>query len=147
MLRRAQIAGIGLVVVLVLAACQDADAEGGKPSSGATGTGSASPGPASSAPQPAPSLSGLPPLPDAETRAKYVAALEAVDPRIVGSDVDGVVERGRTTCRSIAANMNHAKLITETKKKFARTGYIVGTAHAEAIVRAANTHLCPSYGA
>ncbi|MEU8138603.1 DUF732 domain-containing protein [Streptodolium elevatio] len=90
---------------------------------------------------------GLPPQPDAETRTRYAAALDVIDPRIVGGDVAGAVDRGRATCQSIAAHMNHTKLITQTKQKFARAGYTVTTAQAEAIVRAANTHLCPSSGA
>ncbi|WP_436778035.1 DUF732 domain-containing protein [Yinghuangia sp. YIM S09857] len=91
--------------------------------------------------------SGLPPQPDTESRAAYAAALDAIDPRIVAGDPAGAVERGRTTCQAIAAHMNHTKLITQTKQKFARPGYTVTNAHAEAIVRAANTHLCPSSGA
>lgn len=167
MQRRVFAATIGLVLTLSLttlvSGCQSADANGrddsapgssdGSPvSSGSVGP-SGAPGPSGgqagtqSVPHPTASVSGLPPPPDAETRARYAAALDAIDPRIVGGDADGAVERGRATCRSIAGHMNHAKLIAQTKQKFARTGYTVSTTHAEEIVRAANTHLCPSYGA
>lgn len=146
---RALAASVGLVLALALTACQSAGADGAKKSSGTPGGSPAVPSaPAvTGPPPPPPSVSGLPPVPDAESRERYLAALDTIDPRIVGDDPVRAVERGRTTCQSIAAHMNHAKLISQTKTKFTRAGYVVTTAHAEAIVRAANTHLCPSYGA
>lgn len=170
MQRRVLAATIGLILTLSLTSlvtgCQNADANGRDDSvPGPSGPSSAPvPSDASASSGPGTGTStgagtgtgtgtrttappGLPPQPDAEARARYAAALDVIDPRIVGGDVAGAVDRGRVTCQAIAAHMNHAKLITQTKQKFARGGYTVTTAHAEAIVRAANTHLCPSSGA
>ncbi|MDI2128614.1 DUF732 domain-containing protein [Yinghuangia seranimata] len=156
--RRSCAASLVLVLTLPIAACASADADGRRPTASdgsAPGTSAAQ---GSSAPPggqppglvatPVPtSPGGLPPAPDPATRARYIAALEAIDPRLVGSDQERAVELGREACQSIGVNLGHAKLVSQTRQKFSRNGLSVTTAQAEAVLRAANTHLCPLFGA
>ncbi|MER5356065.1 hypothetical protein ABT093_37815 [Kitasatospora sp. NPDC002551] len=106
------------------------------------GTTPAAPAPASAAP------GGLPPKPDAATTAKYIAALTAIDPEIVGDKPDRAVSRGRDQCSSVAQHSkDEAKLVELTAQRFTSPQHPQGFGPEKSakILAAVRTHICPTF--
>ena len=95
------------------------------------------------------SVTGLPPEPDEETQAKYIAALKAIDPEIVGDqDETEIVNHGRDQCVSIKEwPKEQAKLIGLTAKRFKAPGHPdgFGATKNKMIIAAVRKYLCPTY--
>lgn len=140
-----------LIAAAGLTACgsnKDSDAK----SSGTTPP----PAAASSAPAAAPSHAvsdteaklGIPPKPDAATKAKYIAALTAIDPDIVHGKEDKAVDRGRNECRTIHDSpKDPAKQADMADKRFTSPTHPqgFGAAKAAKIRDAVHEHLCPTF--
>lgn len=89
------------------------------------------------------SKNGIPPKPDAATQAKYIRALDAIDPAIVNGKEDRAVSRGRDTCGTLHSfPKDHAKVVDTTRQRFSGAKQF-STAQAEKILTAVQTHLCP----
>ncbi|MER5355706.1 hypothetical protein ABT093_35955 [Kitasatospora sp. NPDC002551] len=105
----------------------------------ATGTAAA---PAATAP------AGIPPKPDAATQAKYIAALTAIDPEIVGDKPDRAVSRGRDQCRSVAQYpSDQTKLVELAGQRFTSAQHPQGFGPEKSakILAAVRAHICPTY--
>ncbi|MFE5581068.1 hypothetical protein [Kitasatospora sp. NPDC056531] len=117
---------------------------------GATGApAGSSPGTDGSAPaKPAPPVdAGLPAKPDADLTGKVVAALNAIDPAIVGGKPDQVVEQARKQCQSMYQfPKDKAKLIELANQHFTSPDHPQGFGPdtAAKINDALRTTLCPS---
>ncbi|MEF3114498.1 hypothetical protein [Streptomyces chrestomyceticus] len=86
---------------------------------------------------------GIPPKPDAATQTKYIAALNAISPAIVGGKEDRAVSRGRDTCGTVHAfPSDRAKQVNLTKQRFSGS-HQVTTPEAEKILATVTAHLCP----
>ncbi|MGW2484955.1 DUF732 domain-containing protein [Streptomyces sp. NPDC001571] len=86
---------------------------------------------------------GIPPKPDAATQAKYIAALNSIDPAIVNGKEDRAVSRGRDTCGTVHSfPKDHAKVVDTTRQRFSGAKQF-NTAQAEKILTAVQKHLCP----
>jgi hypothetical protein len=86
---------------------------------------------------------GIPPKPDAATQAKYIAALNAIDPAVVNGKEDRAVSRGRDTCGTAHSfPKDHAKVVDTTRQRFSGAKQF-NTAQAEKILTAVQKHLCP----
>ncbi|WP_078860190.1 hypothetical protein [Streptomyces rubellomurinus] len=106
------------------------------------GTTAAAPAPAGTGP------GGLPPKPDAATTAKYIAALTAIDPEIVGDKPDRAVSRGRDQCSSVAEfSKDTAKLVDLTNKRFTSPKHPdgFGAEKAAKILVVVRASICPTY--
>ncbi|MEV8100292.1 hypothetical protein [Kitasatospora sp. NPDC085879] len=91
---------------------------------------------------------GLPPKPAPATVAKYIAALNAIDPEIVNGKVDKAVSRGMSQCVSIKlTKADRAKLVQVTNSRFISPNHPegFGTTTAEQILDVVHANLCPSY--
>lgn len=91
---------------------------------------------------------GLPPEPDAATTAAYVAALDAIDPRIDKDDPESAVARGGNQCRTIGENPDDIALqIDLANQRFthpdAPNGW--GLDVAEQINAVVHEYLCPDF--
>ncbi|GAA4575857.1 hypothetical protein GCM10023193_75400 [Planotetraspora kaengkrachanensis] len=95
------------------------------------------------------SVTGLPPMPDEATQAKYIAALKAIDPEIVGDqDETEIVNHGRDQCVSVKDwPKEQAKLVGLTAKRFKTPDHPdgFGAAKNKLILAAVRKHLCPDY--
>jgi hypothetical protein len=117
---------------------------------GATGApAGSSPGADGSAPaKPAPPAdAGLPAKPDSDLTGKVVAALNAIDPAIVGGKPDQVVEQARKQCQSMYQfPKDKAKLIELADQHFTSPDHPQGFGPdtAAKINDALRTTLCPS---
>ncbi|MFJ9839628.1 hypothetical protein ACIRYZ_04035 [Kitasatospora sp. NPDC101155] len=117
---------------------------------GATGApAGSSPGADGSAPaKPAPPAdAGLPAKPDSDLTGKVVAALNAIDPAIVGGKPDQVVEQARKQCQSMYQfPKDKAKLIELANQHFTSPDHPQGFGPdtAAKINDALRTTLCPS---
>ncbi|MGA5817446.1 hypothetical protein ACPC54_06255 [Kitasatospora sp. NPDC094028] len=137
-------------------------AASGAPASGtAAPTAGSTTDPASTAPAPAdggtpgasapakpaaPADAGLPGKPDADQTAKLVAALNAIDPGIVGGKPDQAVERARTQCQSIYQfPKDKQKLVDTANQRFTSPEHPqgFGPETAAKINDALRTTLCP----
>ncbi|MGW4891863.1 hypothetical protein ACWEQL_06295 [Kitasatospora sp. NPDC004240] len=111
----------------------------------------AAPAPGETTPAPAkpapPSDAGLPAKPDAAATAKVIAALEAIDPAIVGGKPEQAVDRARNQCQSMYQfPKDRAKLIELADQRFTAPDHPqgFGPEKAEKIVDALRTTLCPT---
>ncbi|MET3986318.1 DUF732 domain-containing protein [Streptomyces sp. PvR034] len=89
-----------------------------------------------------------PPLPDAETEAKYLAALTAIDADIVHNKPDKAVEHGRSLCQTIARSPGDLKRqddIAAVRFTSPAHPHGFGPTTAPRIRAAVHTHLCPTY--
>ncbi|MER6825029.1 hypothetical protein ABT352_03480 [Streptosporangium sp. NPDC000563] len=91
---------------------------------------------------------GIPPKPDAATQAKFIAALEAIDPDIVHGKEDKAVDRARNQCSSVKEFPDdQAKLVELTNQRFSSPdrpeGF--GATKAAGILKAVRTHICPDF--
>ncbi|MED7950148.1 hypothetical protein, partial [Streptomyces sp. BE303] len=107
-----------------------------------------SPGaPASAPPKPAPPTdAGLPSKPAADVSAQLVAALDAIDPAIVGGKPEQAVDRARAQCQSMYQfPKDRAKLVELADQRFTTPdrpqGF--GAEKAEKILDALRSTLCP----
>ncbi|GAA4590117.1 hypothetical protein GCM10023194_46160 [Planotetraspora phitsanulokensis] len=95
------------------------------------------------------SVTGLPPMPDESTQTKYIEALKAIDPEIVGDqDETAIVNHGRDQCVSVRDwPKEQAKLIGLTAKRFKAPGHPDGFGNTKnkQILAAVRKYLCPSY--
>ncbi|GII28387.1 hypothetical protein Pmi06nite_18290 [Planotetraspora mira] len=95
------------------------------------------------------SVTGLPPMPDEETEAKYIKALDVIDPEIVGDqDETEVVNHGRDQCVSVKEwPKEQAKLLELTAKRFKAPGHSdgFGATKNKLILAAVRKYLCPKY--
>ncbi|WP_052706622.1 hypothetical protein [Streptomyces rubellomurinus] len=136
-------------------------AASGGPASGAAAPTAGSTDPAPSAPAPAdgatpgasapakpaaPADAGLPGKPDADRTAKLVAALNAIDPGIVGGKPDQAVDRARNQCQSMYQfPKDTAKLVDLANQRFTSPEHPqgFGPETAAKINDALRTTLCP----
>ncbi|WP_066359838.1 DUF732 domain-containing protein [Herbidospora mongoliensis] len=91
---------------------------------------------------------GIPPAPDTDTQAKFIAALEAIDPDIVHGDEEKAVDRARNQCSSVKENPDEkAQLVKLTNQRFSSPDHPegFGTAKATRILTAVRKHICPSF--
>ncbi|GHF77604.1 hypothetical protein GCM10018790_64660 [Kitasatospora xanthocidica] len=91
---------------------------------------------------------GLPPKPDEATTAKYLAALIAIDPEIVGDKPDRAVSRGRDQCSSVAQHPHDtAGLVKLTNQRFTSPKHPEGLGDAKStrILAAVRAHVCPTF--
>ncbi|MEV0677251.1 hypothetical protein AB0I60_12105 [Actinosynnema sp. NPDC050436] len=97
----------------------------------------------------APAAAGIPPEPDAGTKAAYLDELRAIDPRLVDEDnLDKAVNRGRNQCSSVREHPgDQARLVDLTNRRFiapdASNGF--GLEVAERVLAVVRKHLCPTY--
>lgn len=165
LVRRAPLAlAAAIAVALFAAGCNDDDKKSDSktnsstaPTSAAATTQAAAPAtgdaPAASAttasaPGRTPAAAGAPPKPDAATQAKYIAALDAIDPAIVGGKEDKAVSRGRDQCTSIGQDpQDRAKLVGLANQRFTAPTHPdgFGVATAEKILDVVHQYICPTY--
>ncbi|GGX25213.1 DUF732 domain-containing protein [Streptomyces noursei] len=142
-MKRTAIALTTLALAGVLAACGSSDGvkvEDAKPPVLSTPAATASP---DKVIQDVERDRGIPPKPDAATRAKYIRALEAISPAIVNGKEDRAVSRGRDTCGTVHSfPKDHAKQVDMTRQRFSGAKEFTA-AQAEQILAAVRTHLCP----
>lgn len=115
-------------------------------------SGSASPGapdapdtPAPPKPAP-PADAGLPAKPGSDDTVRLVAALDAIDPAIVGGKPDQAVDRARNQCQSMYQfPKDRAKLVELANQRFTAPDHPqgFGTEKAEKILDALRATLCP----
>jgi hypothetical protein len=90
---------------------------------------------------------GLPPIPDQATADAYIAALDAIDPRIDRDDPESAIDRGRNQCSTIRANPDRAAQVDAVNQRFTSlerpTGW--GPEVSEQILDIVHTHLCPTF--
>ncbi|MGA4544637.1 hypothetical protein ACPA54_32060 [Uniformispora flossi] len=101
-----------------------------------------------STPGKTPAATGVPPKPDAATQAKYIAALNAIDPAIVSGKEDKAVSRGRDQCTSIGQDpKDRAKLVGLANQRFTAPTHPdgFGAATAEKILDVVHQYICPTY--
>ncbi|MFD0272979.1 hypothetical protein ACFVHB_03585 [Kitasatospora sp. NPDC127111] len=117
------------------------------PASGTTSPGAADAPNTPAPPKPAPPTdAGLPAKPGDEATAKLVAALEAIDPAIVGGKPEQAVDRARNQCQSMYQfPKDRAKLVELANQRFTDAGHPqgFGTEKAEKIIDALRATLCP----
>ncbi|MFF7453799.1 hypothetical protein [Kitasatospora sp. NPDC008115] len=119
------------------------------PTPGTTGTAPAADSPADppAAPKPAPPTdAGLPAEPASDLTARLVAALDAIDPAIVGGQPERAVGRAREQCRSMYQfPKDRAKLADLVNQRFTDPAHPqgFGAEKAEKILDALRTTLCP----
>ncbi|MEU3600896.1 hypothetical protein ABZ714_19555 [Streptomyces sp. NPDC006798] len=92
---------------------------------------------------------GLPPKPDATVAAAYIAALNAIDPRIVkpGKE-DQAISRGLNQCRSIKSVKDKSTLPQQALGRFTvdtRLPDIATHTTGTAILAAVHKNLCPTF--
>ncbi|BCJ65100.1 hypothetical protein [Polymorphospora rubra] len=105
-------------------------------------------GPPGSAPVPSATTRNPanPPRPDDATVARYIAALEAVDPDIVAGKPDRAVDRGRNQCNSIANwQGDRARLIKDANYRFSTAEHPDGFGEVKGgkIVDIVHEFICP----
>ncbi|MEU6237336.1 hypothetical protein [Kitasatospora sp. NPDC047058] len=124
-----------------------APATPGGPASGTSSPGAADAPNTPAPPKPAPPTdAGLPTKPGNEATAKLVAALEAIDPAIVGGKPEQAVDRARNQCQSMYQfPKDRAKLVELANQRFTDAGHPqgFGTEKAEKIIDALRATLCP----
>ncbi|MEV7780317.1 hypothetical protein [Kitasatospora sp. NPDC088351] len=101
--------------------------------------------PAASKPAP-PADAGLPTKPDAGLTTRLVAALDAIDPAIVGGKPEQAVDRARNQCQSMYQfPKDRAKLVELVNQRFTAPDHPQGFGgeKAEKILDALRTTLCP----
>ncbi|MEU0521948.1 hypothetical protein [Streptosporangium sp. NPDC006007] len=89
---------------------------------------------------------GIPPKPDPATQAKFIAALNAIDPEIVNGKEGKAIDRARNQCSSAKESPdNQAKLVDLTNQRFLSPEHPEGFGEATAtkILKAVRTHICP----
>jgi hypothetical protein len=93
--------------------------------------------------------SSIPPAPDAETTAAYLADLERVNPEIVeGSGALSLVNRGRDQCATIKEwPGDEAKWIWWANQRFTSPEHPEGLGEATAarILKVVRKRICPTY--
>lgn len=118
------------------------DTSGGSGATGGSGTAGGS-APAKPAP---PTDAGMPAKPDTDVTAKLVAALDAIDPAIVGGKPDQAVDRARTQCQSMYQfPKDKTKLVELADQRFTTPDHPQGFGPDKAakINEALRTTLCP----
>ncbi|GAA2364782.1 hypothetical protein [Streptomyces carpaticus] len=91
---------------------------------------------------------GIPPEPDAETAAAYVAALEAIDPDIVHGKAEKVIDRGRSQCQTIGSYPDDREhQVAQADVRFSSPDHPEGFGPevAEQILDITHEHICPTY--
>lgn len=96
---------------------------------------------------PAAGAGGLPPKPDAATTARYIAALDAIDPDIVHGKEDAAVSRGRDQCSSIGQHKSQDELIKLTLQRFTSPTHPQGHGPEKAakILTVVHDNICPTF--
>ncbi|MEU1420243.1 MULTISPECIES: hypothetical protein [unclassified Kitasatospora] len=122
--------------------------DGPAPGSTPPATPDAPDAPATSAPpKPAPPAdAGLPAKPGSADAAKLVAALDAIDPAIVGGKPDEAVDRARNQCQAMYQfPKDRAKLVELVNQRFTAPDHPqgFGAEKAEKIIDALRATLCP----
>ncbi|GJF27710.1 hypothetical protein KNE206_04100 [Kitasatospora sp. NE20-6] len=91
---------------------------------------------------------GILPEPDAATAAAYVAALDAIDPEIVGGQAGKAVDRGLNQCSSIRQYPgNRPRLVELTQVRFTGPAHPdgFGPDTAARILDVVHAGLCPAF--
>ncbi len=135
--------------LLALTGCADADADHagmsdeGKPKPSAS-TPASTP---TADPEAARSAAGIPPSPAPAQRAIYLAALNKIDPEIVGGNDDKAVSRGLNQCQSMKDEKDPTKRVESTNRRFIGPNHPDGFGPTKAafILAAVQTNLCPTY--
>ncbi|MEV4672797.1 hypothetical protein AB0K34_14165 [Actinomadura sp. NPDC049382] len=154
MTARRRTVGLALAVLAAAgtAACDSDQTPTASPSASTSAT--AAPSPSASAPSPrstssAGALAGIPPKPSPQNRAAFLAALNRIDPDIIGDkDPDLIVDRGRNQCSSVKNRPDdQAYLIRTTNIRFTAPGHPGGFGEAKAarILKAVRKYLCPTW--
>ncbi|MDN3056192.1 hypothetical protein PH213_16890 [Streptomyces sp. SRF1] len=142
--RRIAVTLTAVALAATLSACgsSDDDSEASAPKK--TPAPSASAAPAADAE----AAAGIPPKPDAATQARYIRALNAIDPGIVDGDEDKAVSRGRDQCSTIHNfPKDAAKQADLANQRFTSPSHPegFGMATAPRIVKAVHSNLCPDF--
>jgi len=153
---RRRTVGLALAVLAAAgtAACDIDQTPTAAPSASASAT--ATPSTSASAPAPrststssAGALAGIPPKPSPQNRAAFLAALNRIDPDIIGDkDPDRIIGRGRDQCSSVKNRPDdQAYLIRTTNIRFTAPGHPGGFGEAKAalILKAVRKYLCPTW--
>jgi hypothetical protein len=80
--------------------------------------------------------------------AKFIAALDAIDPDIVHGKAEKAVDRARNQCGSVKQHpKDQARLVKLTDMRFSSPGHPdgFGAAKATKILAAARKYICPTY--
>ncbi|MEE1787569.1 hypothetical protein PUR71_32385 [Streptomyces sp. SP17BM10] len=121
------------------------DAPTGAPTADTSGGSGAAGGPAPAKPAP-PTDAGMPAKPGSDVTAKLVAALDAIDPAIVGGKPDQAVDRARNQCQSMYQfPKDKAKLVELANQRFTAPDHPQGFGPDKAakINEALRATLCP----
>lgn len=88
---------------------------------------------------------GIPTEPDQATADAYIAALNAIDPRIVGGDVEQAIDRGRDACSTITDASGQMPDVDAVNLRFTSPDAPTGWSPeiAEQILTVVRQHLCP----
>lgn len=88
---------------------------------------------------------GIPPEPDQETADAYIAALNAIDPRIVSGDVEQAIDRGRDACSTITDTSGQLSDLDAISLRFTSPDAPEGWSPeiAGQILDVVRQHLCP----
>ncbi|WP_052583841.1 hypothetical protein [Saccharomonospora iraqiensis] len=87
---------------------------------------------------------GLPPDPDEDTAAAYIADLEVIDPNIVHGKDEKAIDRGLNQCSSVANGHDETELVRITNERFTSPEHPEGFGEniAAQILDTVRTHLC-----
>ncbi|MFE9737325.1 hypothetical protein [Streptomyces sp. NPDC006477] len=159
-MRRFPTAALAASLILALAACGTAENPAATPAA-KPGADAATSSPSAPSKTKAPvtlspevlasarAAAGLPPKPTAEARQAYLAALNAIDPRIIKPNKeDQAVSRGANQCRSIKDSKDEAKLAQTALERFTVVSRLPEIATPETgrkINEAVHAHLCPDF--
>ncbi|MEU9233925.1 DUF732 domain-containing protein [Streptomyces subrutilus] len=136
-------------VLLALTGCSGGDTD----HTGTSDDGKPQPTPSAPASAPAAgpeasgSAAGLPPSPAPAQRTIYLAALNKIDPEIVGGDDDKAISRGLNQCQSMKDEKDPTKRVESTNRRFTGPAHPDGFGPTKAafILAAVQTNLCPAY--
>lgn len=92
---------------------------------------------------------GIPPTPAPAEWKAYIAALNKIDPAIVGEkDEERIIDRGRDMCSVVKEwPDDEAKLVDLTNKRFTASDHPngFGDAKSKRILAVVRQHICPTY--
>jgi hypothetical protein len=84
--------------------------------------------------------------PDTATQARYITALNAIDPAIVNGKDDRAVSRGRDQCSSVKTTPNdESALINLTIQRFTMPTQPLTATKAAQVLTAVRQYICPQY--
>lgn len=139
---------VGLALA-VLSAAGTAACDIDQTPTAAPSTSASAPAPRSTGTSSAGALAGIPPKPSPQNRAAFLAALNRIDPDIIGNkDPDRIIGRGRDQCSSVKNRPDdQAYLVRTTNIRFTAPDHPggFGEARAALILKAVRRYLCPTW--